>query len=259
MIEDYSGPNGETVPQGKVILPPPQEPYSPPVDTPKKAVRPEQLVRQPASSLPRNPLARLAYLWHADPAYKVLIIAIGTILLSSIIGVIVATNLFAQSSPQPSSSQGQVAVAPTATPVPTIAPTPTLAPTPTPMAVVQPTVVPTVAPTTAPTQNQNAALTLQIANIPNQANNGTTVQVGVTASQPNITVRLAVTYTTAPGFFSSNVQTTDANGNATIPWRINVVTFGARNTIIARVTAVAQNQNGQVVQSQTVTVQINPK
>jgi hypothetical protein len=119
MIEDYSGPNGETVPQGKIILPPPQGPNSPPVDTQKRPVRPEQLVRQPASSLPRNPLARLAYLWRADPAYKVLIIAIGTILLSSIIGVVVATNLFAQSSPQSSPSQGQMAAAPTATPVPT--------------------------------------------------------------------------------------------------------------------------------------------
>ncbi len=261
----------EPIPQSKLILPAaPEETYRPPQTyTQKRPIRPEQLIRPSAAPLPKNPVARLTFLWRSDPAFKVLIIAVATIILSGIVGVALATSFVAnQTAPQSSASQAASAAKPTTatsaapTSVPTAVPTTVPAATPIPTqasnANVPTTVQPTATPTTA-TVNMTGPLTLQITSVPGQVQNDTTVAVTVQASQPGISVKLTGIYTAAPGFFTTGSHTTDANGTVTISWHVKVQDFGfGGNTIVARITAVAQTQT-QVVSSQTVTVQINPK
>ena len=84
--------------------------------------------------------------------------------------------------------------------------------------------------------------------------NNTSVLVGVTSNQSGVQVQLTVIYNVLPGAYSSGTQLTDANGHASLPWRIHI--FGRNVTAIAHLIVTARGPNGQTVTSPAVTVQI---
>ena len=95
---------------------------------------------------------------------------------------------------------------------------------------------------------------MQITSIPQQVVDGQTVQVVVNTSIPGASVRLQVSYNAPPYFYISGTQQTDGNGNAVLPWRVQVSGFAQRH-VTAKVVAIAV-LNGQHTFSQQVMVQI---
>ena len=253
---------------------PPNSPYQQGADAPFNRgqrpgppIRPEQLInKKKTQTLPPGPLhTKIAYLWRSDPAYKVLFIAIGIVILCSILGVILLGTAFASFTSTPATNPNQnssqstdnslqntptsMATKPAATPTQEPTATPTQEPTATPIP--QPTVAPT--PTPAP---NNGPLTVQFAHVPAQAMNHSTVYITVT-TKPGATVGLLITYNASPAFQQTATVVADANGTATIPWTINEKTLSRFSpTTTARVVAAARDQNNQQANSQPATVQI---
>lgn len=224
-------------------------------------------------SMPRvAPPSRTKTDWRKDPAYTFLFIALGVVLLASILFVAFAGSTFSSlltqngggtsqinsgsnvpvqgtidTNPKFPTPSGNTGMTPTSQPTAVLpSPTATTAnPTPTPVPTTQP----------SPTPTQNPQLTLQIANAPGQVDNNSTVTLNVTTSQPNVQVELTITYNSDPYFMTLGPQTTDNNGNASFQWNVQVRFFG-RNQVTARIVAAGRNQNGQDVTSQVVTVRI---
>ena len=229
-------------------------------------VRPEQLVRQ-SPTVPRGIKARLAFFWHKDPAYKVLMIALTMVLVAGIIFVSLASAAFLANSNFFASSYTPQAVPKGVNPTGTVdlRPTfpapgggigtnqqssqPSMQPTP----VLQATNTTTVQP--SPTHATVGTLNVQITSIPQQVMNGSFVSVGVNAGEPGTSVMLVIRYGFQGGRTTAGPQTTDSNGNATIPWLVLTFNFGPKN-VPAYVYALATDQNGQKAKSQTVTVQV---
>jgi hypothetical protein len=226
-----------------------------------------------SSSMASFLLSRLRYLWHRDSAHKVLMIALAFLLIAGLVFGTFATIMlfhlselfirnnsvaaFPQQAPPEVTPQGTVDFHPTfprpgggqgstASSLPPMGPTPSLQNTPsiTPTVIVQPT----------PPQ-QGGQLTLQITSISTQVSNNSFVPVQVAANEPGVTVQLYVTYNVPPGYYSSQAQTTDGSGNATLSWVVSIFTFGRRQTV-ARVVAIGRDQDGQQASSQVVTVQV---
>ena len=263
--------------QGKLVLPavPPEQLQPPPVysdpriqvpdfyTNPRMRVAPEMLIRHNSPPPPRSPLAKLAYFWRRDPAYKVLMIAVAMVVIAGLLLTTFVTSMllhgFAAGVPVVQNP------AATAHPVGTVDNKPTF-PTPgggdgstvTSQPPMQST--PILQPTTPPIQPSpsppSGTLAVQITNIPNHVRNNASVDVGVNTNQANISVSLVIYYSSFPYRGIAGPVTTDANGNATIRWFVFANAFGNR-MITASVYAVARDQNGQAVRSQPVTVQIS--
>ena len=230
------------------------------------AVGPEQLARHTSTPSPTHLLAKFRYFWSKDPAYKVLFIAIGTVLIAAVVfASLVSTALLNNASlfgqPGMYSQNAPTAVGPTGTldlhpkfPTPAGGKGSTSSSQPpqsTPVLQNTPDNTPTTEP--SPTPNQEGQLALQITTIPAQVMNGSAVSVGISANQPNVSVELYIVYNVEPFKAHAGPGITDANDNATISWYVSVVNFGNAR---AYVTAIARDSNGQRVQSQTVTVQV---
>jgi len=266
MINQPDSPQEPRPLSGKLILRAyPEEEYQR-ASRPLQAfpVRPEQLIQHQAPPLPPSPLAKLRYFWGKDPAYKVLMVAIGTVFIAGLLVLSLVstlllrnTNFFAtgnslsQTPPKAVVPTGTVDVHPTFPPPggatgsgTTSQPPPQTTP------ILQPTVGGT--PTTQPTPG--GQLTVQISNVPGRVQNNSAVVVMVTTSEPNAMVTLYVTYTAPPYHYSSSSHVTDGNGNGTIYWMVNVFMFGRHSQ--ATVYAVATDQNGQRALAQSVTVQV---
>ena len=275
MLEDPFDPHKQP---DKLVLPAiPTEEYHSPL--PEYLVHAEQrpfqargLVRknQSPAARPARPLyKKLTHLWHKDPAYKVLFIAIGVVLVSSIICLALLAGFIAQLSPSPRPVTNLPARAqatpthatqptPQATPRPTVVPTPM--PTPTPIIVVTPAPIATAPGIIAPTPNPDEKLTVQIGTLPAQINNNVMVPVTVSTNQPGATVSLFVTYSAIPLLYTSDPQTTDANGNTTFFWSVHERTFSPFTRMVAaNVTAVVRYQNRPQATSQTMTIHILTK
>jgi hypothetical protein len=84
------------------------------------------------------------------------------------------------------------------------------------------------------------------------------VSVGVNTGEANVSVELVIRYSTQGGRSIAGPQTSDSNGNASIPWFVNTFGFGQKN-VQAFVYALAMAPNGQTAKSQTVTVQIQTR
>ena len=249
--------------QEKLVLPPPDgnESSTPGGSLHYTQVRPEDLIR-PAAMPPKDPLARLIYFWSKDPAYKVLIIAVGLVLIAgllffSLVSRAMNPNLFKLNSTSPQAPPTGV------TPSGTVDLRPAF-PSPgggqgsstssQPPAQSTPALQPTVDNTqSSPTPGQGGTLTVQITGIPNRVQNGSVVDVGVRTNEANVTVELYVVYSAPPYRDFAGPHMTDDGGNATIPWSVSVYKIGgARATVVA----IARDQNGQQAQSQPVSVQI---
>ena len=107
----------------------------------------------------------------------------------------------------------------------------------------------------SPTPGGGGTLNVQFTSIPQQVMNGSYVSVGVNTGEPGVSVELVIRYSTQGGRSTAGPQTTDSNGNASIPWFVYTFGFGQKN-VQAFVYALATDQNGQTAKSQTVTVQV---
>ncbi len=85
--------------------------------------------------------------------------------------------------------------------------------------------------------------------------NNSTVDITVSTNQPGISVYLQIRYNTQSSRGFAGPRTTDANGNATIPWTVLVLSFGHKS-VQATLTAIATDQNGQRVSSGPVVIQV---
>ena len=268
MINQPDSPQEPRPLSGKLILPaPPDEESYQRMSRPLPAypVRPEQLIQRATPPLPPSPLAKLRYFWGKDPAYKVLILAIGTVLIAgllvlSLVSTTVLRNTKFFASGTSLSQTPPTAVVPTGTVdvKPTFPPPSggkgsgtSSQPPPQSTPILQSTADST--PTTQPTPN-GGQLTVQISNVPGRVQNNSAVAVTVTTSEPGASVMLYVIYNAPPYRYTSGSRRTDGNGNVTMYWMVNVYMFGRHSQ--ATVYAVATDANGQRALAQAVTVQI---
>jgi hypothetical protein len=107
----------------------------------------------------------------------------------------------------------------------------------------------------SPTPGGGGTLNVQFTSIPQQVRNGSYVSVGVNTSEPGVSVVLVIRYSVQGGRSTAGPQTTDSNGNASIPWFAYTFGNGQRN-VQAYVYALATDQNGQKGKTQTITVQV---
>lgn len=253
---------GQPPEQPKLVLPGlPEDLRDPGAYTQRYYIHPDQIRLRPPSRL-GHPFAGLARLWRRDPAYKVLMVAAGMVLVAGIIFTIFLVSMLAQAATPTNTASTTITTPPKATTVsqPTF-PTPSggngnkssSQPPKSGTPVVLPTLTPasTPTPTTQPVQQ---TLNPQIVSIPQQVHSNTTVPVTISVGQPAIAVRLQVTYDQAPNTNTSGPLTTDANGNVTLNWHVTVLSF--KQHLVARVTAFATNQDGQQMQSPTVSVAV---
>lgn len=203
-----------------------------------------------------NHLEKFWYLVRKEPAYRLLLVAVVMVLISSIVFISFASSLFF-APPQSSFPPGPGGT----TPVGTVDLRPTFAPphggqgsTTSSQPPKHATPALTNDPNATATITSDGSLTIDFAGLPSQVPNNVTLPVTVITNEPGVTVRLFVQYSAAPGFYTSGTQTTDGGGTATLNWRIRVT--GVRVVATARVTAIAQDQNGQQAISPTVTVQV---
>ena len=224
---------------------------------------PNLLIRQKTPPAPKKILPRLAWYWHKDPAYKVFMIALVMVVVASVVLVSLASaSLFGRSSSGASLSQ---------TPPSKVAPGGPVDlhpafPTPSgghgsgqssqPPAQNTPSIGSTDTGTVQPTTQPGGQLSVQITNYPAIVMNNSTDYITVSTNQPGISVYLQIRYyNVQPSRAYAGPRTTDANGNATIPWTVFVYSFGHKNAQ-ATLTAIATDQNGQHVSSGPVVIQV---
>ena len=271
MIDDH--PNLRQEPPKLVLRGPSQDmhnqdAHNQDAHTQRVFVHPDQM-RPQTLARSGNPFVKLGRLWQRDPAYRVLMVAAGAVLLAGIIFAIFLASMLAQAATPANTTGATAPAAPKATsPAQPAFPTPSSGKstkgssqppkngTPVVLPTMTPATTPTVQPTqpTQPTQPAQGTFNPQIVSIPQQVRSNTVVPVTINVGQPGATVRLQVTYDQAPNQNFSGPATTDANGNVTLNWRVSVFAF--KQHLVARVTAFAINQNGQQRSSQTVSVAV---
>ncbi len=293
MFDDQPGGPGQDQPQGKLILrgpnnnnapagpqgdtvffPPMQSPsspehmqtYYPPAQTMQASYTPPPSQQPPYSQqyLPQQaPYGPYSTRKSGDPIYKFLIIAIVVVIFSGVVFAAFASGIAGQviaqrggsgqtstttNTPPPSqNSQGNTnANQATATQM-VSTPTPTLMPTATPVSQFPLQI------TDINGQTPNNNNTVQVSN-----NNAVSVTVHMNQPDPNVRVRLLVTYNVAPGIYRSNRKHVDGNGDVQLNWNVHVFNFGQNgDNVTANVIAASFDQNGQQIdQSAPVTVQI---
>jgi len=97
-------------------------------------------------------------------------------------------------------------------------------------------------------------LTLKITGIPSQVYNNTDVPITITANTKGVEVHLIITYNLLSDIFNSTSQTTSSNGQAMLNWHVDLL--ATVTGLIAHVTAVAKDQNGQQVKSPVASVMV---
>jgi len=231
--------------------------------------RPEQFIRRDAQAAPKGVKARLAFYWHKDPAYKVLMIAMTMVLVAGVILVSLASAAFLGNSSFFASSYTPQAVPKGTNPTGTVDLRPTFSAPGGGKGTNQQSSQPPMQPTPSlqatnstdqqsPTPATGGTLNVQFTSLPQQVMNGSYVSVGVNTSEPGASVELVIRYSAQGGRSTAGPQTTDSNGNATITWFVVSFGFGQKN-VQAYVYALATDQNGQRARSQTVTVQIRTR
>jgi hypothetical protein len=250
---------------GKLVLPEPSDEEQRVASGQQRAqINPGLLIHQTTPPAPAKVLPKLVWYWRKDPAYKVFMIAIATVVVASLVFVsLVSAALFGHSSPGTSLSQTPGKV----TPGGTVDLHPTF-PKPTggngssqssqPPAQSTPVVGPGDTPTAGPTvtTQPGGPLTIQITGYPSAVSNGSRVEITVNTNQPGIQVYLEIQYNHAqPAHTNAGPGTTDANGNVTIPWSVSVFSY-SRKHVQATLTAIGTDQNGQQVHSDPVVIQV---
>jgi hypothetical protein len=244
---DPNGPEQTTQPR-KLVLPASPGDQNRPNDQ-TQYVRPEQLIRPTSTPPPGKPMAKLKYFWSKDPAYKVLIIAVATVVVSGLIFSILGSISLLQNSNSASQDNSTPQNPPTATsPGNPTFPTPggtsvsTASSQPPKKGVV--TVTPDVQSTPVTSPGQGGSLGVQILYIPTVVENNSRTVVDVSTNQTFATVVLQVKYNAFPFNYTSQPVPTDGNGEANPVWRVHVRGNGS-GTVAATVVAIVTDQNGQ--------------
>jgi hypothetical protein len=230
----------------------------------KAQLQPEQLIQRRTQPAPNGVGARLAFYWHKDPAYKVLMIAMSMIIIAGIIFVSLASAAFiGNSSFLASTSSSPQAIPKGANPTGIVDLHPAF-PNPgggsgsnqssQPPMQTTPALQPTSTGQSSPTPGGGGTLTVQFTSIQQTVLNGSNVNVGVNTNEPGVTVLLVIRYSTQ-NRTTAGPQITGNDGNATIPWFVFSYGFG-KKSVQAFVYAIATDQNGQQAKSQIVTVQV---
>lgn len=265
MLEDPSDSHKQPTP---LHAAPTEEYHAPEYLVPAPPFQAGRLIQHNQASATRSSgsrYSRIVRLWHRDPAYKVLFVAIGVVLVSGIVCIALLARLITQISPSsapithlPPGPQPAPTFAVLPTPQATATPVPT--PIPTPTAVITPSPIVTAPAIIQPTPNPDQRLTAQIGPLPAQINNNVIVPVTVTTNQPGATVSLFVTYSAIPILYTSNPQITDASGSTTFSWSVHERTFSPFTRMVAaNLTAIVRYQGRQQATSQTMTVHILTK
>lgn len=263
MIDQPDSQQKPFIVAGKLILPayPDEDDRRSSSPLPAMPVQPAQLIQRKTPPLPQTPLAKLRYFWSKDPAYKVLVIAIGAVVIAGLLLLSLVSSTFLHNRTISAMDTSFSQTPPTAVvPSGTIDAHPTFPPpgggsgsSTSSQPPAQSTTV--LQPTVDSTPTAGGQLSVVISGIPGRVQNNSVVSVSITTSEPYVTVELIVAYNAPPYRYTSNTHTTDGGGNATINWPVNVFVFGRHSQAI--VYAVAMDQSGQQVQAQPVTVQIN--
>lgn len=236
---------------GKLVLPaPPNEgQYLQPYITP---IRPEQLIRRPASSNASHGLfTRLGQTWRRDPAYWILSLAIVLVVIASIAFVALGASTFLGTPNPNKSGVNQVGLKPIVTP--TTPADPNQQPTPNKSGL--PAAIPTTALQMTPTVDPNQALSVHITSIPMTVANNSKPHIVVQTSEPGVTVSIQVKYNVAPFVYQSTAHTTNGKGSATLSWTVKVL-LGKGKKGQAVVTITARDRTGQTATSQLVVVTV---
>jgi len=243
---------GLQMPSGRLVLPaPPNEgQYGQAATTP---IRPDQPIRHQASPMHPGLIAR-----RKDPLYRVFALALALVIVAVIVLVVFGASTFLNTSNNNQGNNTSPLTQTTSTPATTATSKPTATATPVHTPTVQPVIQPTTPPqiTPTPTVSNQGQLSIQISKVPTNVNNNTKVSVMVIATEPGVTVKLQVTYTTLPYLYTSASRVTDQNGKATLSWSVKLITL-TNGQYPATVVAMATDKNGQQAQSQPVTVLIH--
>ncbi|HEV2580487.1 MAG TPA: hypothetical protein VGT44_06505 [Ktedonobacteraceae bacterium] len=263
---------------GKLVLPslpdtpglpgtfPTPRPYT---ETYNAQITPAQLIRPKGPAAPHGLLARLAFYWRKDPAYKVFMLAVVAVLLASIVFVSMAGaawlgkpffgSPYTQSPPTVTAPTGTVDLHPTFGPPaggtgsgqssqPPAQSTPALGNTPTPSG--------SPSPQPSPTQpGQGGTLTVQITGYLPVVPNNSHVPITVTTNEANVTVNLYMQSNGNPPFKRFGPGITDSSGMVTIDWFVSYFSI-VKRTITVSITAIGTDQNGQSIRSAPVMVRV---
>jgi hypothetical protein len=246
---------GVHTPARKLVLPEPpnagqdRRPYSSP--------RSGQFINQSTSTAFHGLFTRVLGRWRTDPAFAMLSLAIALVVIASFVFVSLGVRAIATSSSTPVWNKAMTEHPVVPTPAGTFDIKPKF-PTPVSGKGSSTSSQPGTGPSTyaQPTPNDQGTLNVQIVNIPNVVNNQSRVRVDIQTSEPNVDVQLQVTYDSAPFTYTSNGDTTDDQGNATLNWNVRVRSFANGNNVQASVIVVATDQNGQQATSQPMTVEV---
>lgn len=223
---------------------------------------PGQSISQAASTASHGLFTRTWRRMRTEPAFALLSLAIAFVLVASVI--FVAFGAFAllggSGGPTWTSAMVQHPTMPTATGTIDMRPKfPTPGSKKGSSASSQPGAGPTpsLQPTATNTDDQGT-LSVQFTNLPDVVNNQTRVQVQVQTSEPDVDVRLQVTYDAAPFYYTSSARVTNGNGNSTLTWNVRIYSFSHGNNAQATVVVTATDRNGQQATSQPSTVEVTP-
>jgi hypothetical protein len=217
-----------------------------------------QFINQPTSAASHSLFTRVLHRWRTEPAFAVLSVAIVLVIIVSLVFVSLGASAMAGNAGGPvwnqAMTQHPVVPAPTGTvDVKPKFPTPVTGKGSKTSSQPSGVSATTLQPTTT-TSNDQGTLSVQIGNLSNVVPNKSQVQVDVQTSEPNVDVRLQVTYDASPFYYTNGGDTTDNNGNATLNWNVHVRALLNNNNTTATVVVVATDQNGQQATSQPVTV-----
>jgi hypothetical protein len=218
--------------------------------------RPDQSINQQTSAAPHGLFTRVLHRWRTDRAFAVLSAAIALVVIASVVLVSLGVNAVNAGNNGPGWNKAMVQHPAVPSPTGTIDLKPKF-PTPGSKKGSSTSSQPT--PGTQPTQTDptdQGTLNVQITDVPDVVNNQSQVQVDVQTSEPDVTVRLEVTYNALPFYYTSRADTTDGDGNGTLAWNVRVRSFSNGNNVSANLIVIATDRNGQQATSDPVTVEI---
>lgn len=224
------------------------------------SLHPDRSIYQSASTASHGLFTRVWQRWRKDPAFAVLSVALALVVIASLVFVSLGVSALTGGGGGPAWTSAMTEHPALPTPTGTLDAKPKF---PTPVTgkgsstSSQPGAGPT--PNLQPTPNNpddQGTLNVQIVDVPNVVNNRSQVQVDIQTSEPDVDVRLQVTYDAAPFYYTSSGDTTNGNGNATLDWNVRVRSTFNGNNATATVIVVATDQNGQQATSDPVTVEV---
>ncbi|HVU68375.1 MAG TPA: hypothetical protein VHD63_14650 [Ktedonobacteraceae bacterium] len=220
--------------------------------------RPARSINQQTSAAPHGLFTRMLHRLRTDRSFAILSASIALVVIVSIVLISLGVSAVNAGNNGPVWNKAMVQHPAVPSPTGTIDLKPTF---PTPGSKKGSTTSSQPTPGTQPTQTDptdQGTLNVQIVNVPNVVNNQAQVRVQVQTSEPNVNVRLEVTYSALPFNYTSRAGTTNGNGNTTLVWSVRVRSFNNGNNVRAILVVIATDRNGQQATSDPITVEVTP-